>query len=99
MVDPTEAFFEEFNRLLGLIRSRVEYVASFREFLKKRPVLVVVETENIAAPNASAGVFVPLPKVSDDFRVFVSALGTDQGDGGLFSHPKIPSVGGIVRHG
>jgi hypothetical protein len=99
MADPCEAFFDEFNGLLGFIRSRVEYVTSFREFLKKKPVLVVVESENVATSDAAAAVFVPLPKVSEDFRVFVSALRTGQRDGEIFCHPKIPNVGSVVGHG
>lgn len=98
MDNPATEFFAEFEGLLGLIRSRVEYVAKFREFLDQRPVLVVVESENVRTAAAATSVFVPLPKVSDEFRVFVSTLGAEQGDGGLFRHSEVTGVGG-VGHG
>ena len=83
--DASDLFFTEFNALLAFIRSRVEFVKSFREFLKQRPILVVVESKDVGAPGASTCVFEPLPKVSDDFRIFVAALRAKEGDGCVFS--------------
>jgi hypothetical protein len=72
-----------FDDLLGIIRERVELVASVREFFDKGPVIALIEVEKVGASDPVTGVSVPHLKESDEFRVFVAALRANQSQTGV----------------
>jgi hypothetical protein len=81
--------------LLALVGERVEVVAKVRDVLNQHTIIAITEFEDIGAAVPSAGIPVTRLKVSDEFRVFLPALRTDQGNAGILGRADGPAVGSV----